>query len=47
MVLEITKEHEQIALIEIDSDRKYDNQHGVHCSKQGKLLFSDKITHAI
>jgi hypothetical protein len=45
-LLEITKEHEQVALIEIDIDRKY-TQHGLHFNKQGKLWLSNKITQAI
>ena len=44
---EITKEHKQVALIEIDTDRKYHTQHGLHFNKLGKLLFSNKIAQAI
>jgi hypothetical protein len=46
-LMEITKEYKQVALIEIDIDRKYHSRHGVHFSKLGKLLFSNKITQAI
>ena len=45
--MEITKEHKQVALIEIDIDRKYHKRHGLHFNKLGKLLFSNKITQAI
>ena len=44
--MEITKKHKQVALIDIDIDRKY-TQHGLHFNKLGKLLFSNKITQAI
>jgi len=44
--MEITKEHKQVALIEIDIDRKY-TRHGLHFNKLGKLLFSNKITQVI
>ena len=44
-LMEITKEHKQVALIDID--RKYHAQHGLHFNKLGKLLFSNKITQAI
>jgi len=43
--MEITKEHKQVALIDID--RKYCNWHGLHFNKLGKLAFSNKITQAI
>jgi hypothetical protein len=46
-LLEIAAEHKQITLIEIDMDRKYHTQHGLHFNKSGKLLFSNKITQAI
>ena len=46
-LMEIIKEHKQVALIEIDIDRKYHTQHGLHFNKLGKLLFSNKITQAI
>jgi len=46
-LMEITKEHKQVALIEIDINRKYHTQHGLHFNKLGKLLFSNKITQAI
>jgi len=46
-LMEITKEHKQVALIETDIDRKYHTQHGLHFNKLGKLLFSNKITQAI
>ena len=46
-LLEIADEHKQVALIEIDIDRKYHTRHGLHFNKQGKLLFSNKITQAI
>jgi len=42
-LMEITKEHKQVALIEIDIDRKY-TWHGLHFSKLGKLLLTNKIT---
>jgi len=29
-LMEITKEHKQVALIEIDIDRKYHTRHGLH-----------------
>jgi hypothetical protein len=45
--MEITKEHKQVALIEIGIDRKYHTRHGLHFNKLGKLLFSNKITQAI
>jgi len=45
--MEIIKEHKQVALIEIDIDRKYHTQHGLHFNKLGKLLFSNNITQAI
>jgi hypothetical protein len=44
---EITKEHKQVALIEIDIDRKYHTRHGLHFNKLDKLLFSNKITQMI
>ena len=46
-LMEITKEHKQVALIEIDTDRKCHTRHGLHFNKLGKLLFSNKITQAI
>ena len=45
--MEITKEHKQVALKEIDIDRKYHTRHGLHFNKLGKLLFSNKIAQAI
>jgi len=45
--MEVTKEHKQVALIEIDIDRKYHTRHGLHFNKLGKLLFSDKIAQAM
>jgi hypothetical protein len=45
--MEIIKEHKQVALIEIDVDRKYHTQYGLHFNKLGKLLFSNNITKAI
>jgi hypothetical protein len=45
--MEIIREHKQVALIEIDIDRKYHTRHGLHFNKLGKLLFSNKITQAI
>ena len=45
--MEITKEHKQVAIIEIDVDRKYNTWHGLHFNKLGKLLFSNKIAQAI
>jgi hypothetical protein len=45
--MEITKEHKQIAPIETDIDRKYHTRHDLHCSKPGKLVFSNKIIQAI
>jgi len=47
ILMEIIKEYKQVALIEIDIDRKYHIQHGLHFNKLGKLLFSNKITQAI
>ena len=44
--MEITKEHKQVALIDIDIDRKC-TRHCLHFNKLGKLLFSNKITQAI
>jgi hypothetical protein len=41
--MEITKEYEQVALIEIDIDRKYHTRHGLHFNKLGKLLLTNKI----
>jgi hypothetical protein len=41
-LMEITKEYKQVALIEIDVDRKYHTQHDLHFSKLGKILFSKK-----
>jgi len=46
-LVEITKEHKQVALKEIDIDRKYHTQHVLYFNKLGKLLFSNKITQAI
>jgi len=40
-LMEITKDHKQIAPIEIDIDRKYHTRHGLHFNKLGKLLFSN------
>jgi len=37
---EITKEHKQVALIDIDVDRKYHTRHGLHANKLVILLFS-------
>jgi len=45
--MEITKEHKQVALIEIDIDGKYHTRHGLHFNKLDKLLFSNKIAQAI
>ena len=45
--MEITNKHKQVALIEIDVDRKYHTRHGLHFNKLGKLLFSNKIAQAI
>jgi len=47
ILMKITKEHKQVALIKIDIDRKYHIRHGLHFNKLGKLLFSNKITQAI
>ena len=44
---ELAGEHGQVALIEIDFKRKFHTRHGLHFNKQGKLLFSNKITQAI
>ena len=44
---EIIKEHKQVALIEIDLDRKYHTRHGLHFNKLGKRLFANKITQMI
>jgi len=46
-LMEITKEHKQVALREIDIDRKYHTRHGLHFNTLRKLLFSNKITQAI
>ena len=46
-LMEITKEHKQVAIIQIDIDRKYHTWHGLHFNKLGKLLFSNKTTQAI
>jgi hypothetical protein len=46
-LLEITYEHKQVALTQTDVDTKYHTQHGLQFNKQGKLLFSNKITKAI
>jgi hypothetical protein len=43
----IIKEHKKVVLIEIDIDRKYHTQHGLHFKKLGKLLFSNNIAQAI
>jgi hypothetical protein len=45
--MEITKEHKQVALTEIDIDRKYHTRLGLHFNKLGKLLFTNKITQMI
>ena len=39
--------HKQVTLIEIDVERKYHTRYGLHFNKQGKRLFSNKITQAI
>ena len=44
---EITKEHKQVALIEIDVDKKYHIQHGLHFNKLGRLVLTDKVTQMI
>jgi hypothetical protein len=44
---EISKKHKQVALREIDIDRKYHTRHGLHFNKSGKLLFANKITQMI
>jgi hypothetical protein len=44
---EMTKQHTQVALIEIDIDKKYHTRHGLHFNKLGKLLFANKITRMI
>jgi hypothetical protein len=46
-LMEIAKERKQVALIEINIDRKYHTRHGLHFNKLGKLLFSQNITHMI
>ena len=46
-LVKIADEHKQVTLIEIDVERKYHTRHGLHFNKQGKLLFSNKITQAI
>jgi hypothetical protein len=46
-LLEIIKDHKQVAQIKIDIDRKYHTRHGLHLNKLGKLLFSNKITQTI
>jgi len=45
--MDITKEHKQVALIEIDIDRKYHTRDGLYFNKLGKLLFSKKIAQTI
>jgi hypothetical protein len=44
---EITKEHKQVALTEMDIDRKYHTRHGLHFNQLRKLLFSNKISQMI
>jgi hypothetical protein len=44
-LMKITKEHKQVALIEID--RKYHTRHGLHFNKLGKLQLTNKITQMI
>ena len=46
-MIEITKEHKQIALIERNIDRKYHTWYGLHFNNLGKLLFSNKIIQAV
>jgi hypothetical protein len=46
-LIEIAKEHKQVAQTEIDIYRKYHTRHGLHFSKLGKLLFSKKIMRMI
>jgi len=45
--MEITKEHKQVALTEIDIDRKYHTWHGLHFNKLGKLLFTTQMIYSI
>jgi hypothetical protein len=45
--MEITKEHKQVTLIEIDVDRKYHTRRGLHFNKLGKFLLTNKITQTI
>ena len=45
--MKIAKEHKQVALIEIDIDRKYHTRHDLHFNMLGKLLFSKKIKHMV
>jgi hypothetical protein len=42
-LMEITKEHRQVALIEIDVDRKYHTRHGLHFNKLGKFLLTNNL----
>ena len=44
---DITKLHKQVALIDMDIDRRYHTRHGLHFNKLGKLLFANKITQMI
>jgi hypothetical protein len=46
-LIEIIKEHKQVAQLQIDIDRKYHTQHGLQFNKLSKLLFSNKVTQAI
>ena len=41
--MEITEEHKQVALLEINVDKKYHTRQGLHFNKLHKLLFSNKI----
>jgi hypothetical protein len=44
---DIVNEHKQVALIEMDFDRKYHTRHGLHLNKLGKLQFTNKITQMV
>ena len=46
-LMEITKEHKRVALLETDINGKYHTQHGLHFNKLGKLLFSNKTAQAM
>jgi len=45
--MEITKEYKQVALLEINVDKKYHTRQGLHFNKLHKLLFSNKIIQTV